>query len=897
MKKRIVALFLLLAMVFTACGTPDTPVTSSTDVVETSSEEQSGAPVFEDGTLIVENGKSEYKIVRNKDGADYETDYAIDLQNRINQITGAQLKLVSDTKEEAEFEILIGSARGANEGLAENEYIIKFENGKLSISAGGEGALREGYEVFLNDFLGCNWNTTEYEKRENLALPETIDLKGKKLTREEYLQKTQLIKYPEYPEEDIIRDYDYSVRVTQGNKSFELPVYNQVVASNYFSTIYNGDQHRRFSEFAFGGDPVTIEVTVNMDFNSAVVMPASAGIDFKVNGNVITYTLDKPMTTMVKINGDIDTVLSIFAEEPEYPDDIPNKNAPNVVYYEAGVHRPENGVVRLETGQELYLEPGAVLYARVRVEASAGNKISGRGAIVEPSPTRNPVDGVNYMIQISETTNVEISGIKILDAHTFNIHLYQTSNIEIDSVKILSNQISTDGVTMLGIERNVHIKDCFLYNSDDVFVYCGNLENVVVDNCIIGSGYGIFTPTLYDSGSTDTYFRDCTVFRCGKLLKVMNSVSKDTPMTYMENICLEDCDTSGALIEMVEGTEAYRNFYFKNISIRGVADTTEIFNTKGNKYIAVTCENVWINGKELNGQNHTGTASIGSSNKLTYVKNFDKESAKVGINTTKKVTAYTAEKVYIADLKVETPIPSFAHNGTRYVPAKEILVALDFENVKVSDNTLSFSYDGKSYSYKAGTDGIMQDGHFCVPLSFFEKIGTSATYNSSQKRVDIKNIKRQGNLLRNPGLEEGMTTDWTTRWFTPMFLSTDAHSGKYAMRMCVTPDAYEPSSSNGIYQDVADVVRRYGSGTYKLSCWVKKAEDCDSTYVSLGITQYYDPGKDKVTVNLTDEWQKIELTYTFGGDPADLSTLYFFVGYANGSIKNILIDDMVMERQ
>ena len=895
MKKRIIAVLLLVSILFAACGTTDTTSESSTDLVETSSEVSSEIEV--EKTYLVKDKTSEYKIVRNKDGADYETDYAIDLQNRINQITGAQLKLVSDTKEESEFEILIGSARGANEGLAQDEYIIKFENGKLIISAGGEGALKEGYQTFLRDYLGCTWNTTEYEKRDSLEIPETIDIKGKKLTREQYLNKTQLIEYPEYPEEDIIRDYDYSVRVTQGSKSFELPVYNQVVASNYFSTIYNGDQHRRFSEFAFGGDPVTVEVTVNMDFDSAVVMPVTEGIDFTVNGNVITYTLDKPMTTMVKVNGDIDTVLSIFAEEPEYPDDIPDKNAPNVIYYEAGVHRPENGVVRLETGQELYLEPGAVLFARVRIEASAGNKISGRGSIVEPSPTRNPVDNVKYMIQISETTNVEISGIKILDAHTFNVHLYQTSNIEIDSIKILSNQISTDGFTMLGIERNVHITNSFIYNSDDVFVYCGNLENVVVDNCIIGSGYGIFTPTLYDSGSTDTYFRDCTVFRCGKLLKVMNSVSKDTPMTYMENICLEDCDTSGSLIEMVEGTEAYRNFYFKNISIRGVADTTEIFNTKGNKYIAITCENVWINGKQLNGKNHTGTSSMGSSNKVTYGKNFDKEAARVGINTTKKVTAYTAEKIYVEDLKVETPIPSFTQNGTRYVPVKEVLIALDFEDVKLSGNTLTFSYDGKNYSYEAGKDGIIEQGQFCVPLDFFEKIGTSANYEVASKRVQIKNIRRRTNLLRNPGLEEGMTTDWTTRWFTPMFLSTDAHSGNYAMRMHVTPDAYEAGSANGIYQDVADVVRRYGTGTYKLSCWVKKAEDCNSTYVSLGITQYYDPGKDKVTVNLTDEWQKLELTYTFGGDPAELSTLYFFVGYANGSIKNILIDDMVMEKQ
>ena len=63
-----------------------------------------------------------------------------------------------------------------------------------------------------------------------------------------------LIKYPEYPNGTIPKDYDYPVRIIQGDKAIEIPVYNPVYASDYFNTtVANADQHRRYAEFAFSG--------------------------------------------------------------------------------------------------------------------------------------------------------------------------------------------------------------------------------------------------------------------------------------------------------------------------------------------------------------------------------------------------------------------------------------------------------------------------------------------------------------------------------------------------------------------------------------------------------------------------------------------------------------------
>ncbi len=862
---------------------------------------------------IVKNGESEYVIVRKKNGPDYETDYVVDLQNRIEKITGATLKIVSDNKEEKAKEILIGSARDVNANLGEREYMISNNGGRFIITAGGEDALKTAYEIFLKEILGCSWHDTEFEPKSSISVPENLNFKDKILTREDLLKITQLIEYPEYPEEAVRRDYDYSVKVTQGDKSIEIPVYNQVVASNYFTTTYNGDQHRRFSEFAFGGDPVTIEVTVNMDFNKVEVQPSSKGIDFKVEGNKIIYTLDKPQTTMVKVNEDIDSLLAIFAEEPELESEIPNKDLPNVIYFEAGYHKPEGGVLKLESSQQVYLAPGAVVAARVQIKDAGNVSITGRGAFVEPSPNRMPVSDVNYMMHLANSNNIMIDGIKLLDAHTFNIYCESIADSTINGVKVLSNQISTDGLTMQGTDKNVKVTNSFWHIGDDIFVYSANLTDVSVENCIVGSGYGVFTPTVYKTGG-DTHFKNVDVFRCGRLIKVINRIPNPSAVTYMENIFCEDVSSLTNLIDyQSEPGGSTRSFYLKNVTIKNQSTTDNLINLeKGFMGMDLTVENVWVDGKELNGKNDLKVGTVHYGNKLTYVGTFDKEAAKVDCKNVVKVNKTVAESIYIANLRVATPIPSFEMDGTRYVAVKEILKNLDFTGITEADGVLTFKYKNEEYKVTSGKTEVVAKGNkvklskaptekngvMCVPLEFFEKVlGTEATYDSAKKRVNIKNIARTGNLLRNGGLEDGMNTDWVTRWFTPMYLSTEAHSGNYSMKMRVTPDAYSPGSANGIYQDVADIIRRYGKGSYKVTAWVKKGSaDCNSKSVSMGMTQGYDPGSFRKNIALTDQWQKIEFTYNYKEPPQNLSTMYFFVGYADGTIKDILIDDMSLEK-
>lgn len=682
-----------------------------------------------------------------------------------------------------------------------------------------------------------------------------------------------LIKYPEYPEEVIPRDYDYYVKVTQGDKSIELPVYNKVVASDYFNcSMYNSDIHRRFAEFAFADAPVTIEVTVNLPFESVTVMPSSQKIKTAVKGNVITYTLDKPQNTMVKLNDDRDTILAIFAEAPET--EIPDKNDPNVLYFEAGYH--DVGALKLQSGQTVYLEAGAVVQARTLIQKADNVTICGRGALLESSPTRMAVDGVNYMCEIINSSNIKLEGIKILDAHTFNITMQGVKNIEISNIKVLSNQISTDGLSWWSRNENVYAHDSFWHISDDVFVVTGGGEGrQLIENCIVGSDYGTFT--IGDYTGEKITFRNMDIFRSGRMFKCHSTrtLGLDGAEVLTENIYAEDTTEPRAQFMDLQGfVNVGRTFTLKNFYAPNYKRPTLIFDIANDVIdTKITADNVWIGGKQFTTTEGWLIRGLDGGNEIIFTENSD--SAMVGTNIT-KTKKYTPISVYIGGMRVKTAIQPFIEGGDIYVPLKEVAqileVTLPTDLEKINDNPV------------AKLDYINQN----LPLK--------VRYDAEKQRLTFENIEKEGNLLRNPDIELGLTTDWVTRSFTELYLSEDAHSGNYSIKLYKDNDSYENSDANGIYQDVVDTLRRFGQGTYKLTAYVKKGEKCTVNEIEIGITREFAPEGTGQRYTLTDEWQKIEYIYSLSEEPEYFNAAFFYVGYMSGEIKDVLVDDLSLEK-
>lgn len=888
---------LMAVTIIAGCG-GNTDTTSSTDVQTPSGE---ASMDFSDKEMvdIVVDGEAKYAVIRAKDGTDTEKALASNLHEKIETMTGATPKLRSDTKEAEPYEIVVGNAnRSAVQGLnlAENEYIVSHKDNTIVIYGGSDKALGKAYDYFVQQFL----TSADGSKLDKVSVPVEFTYTGSYKSREEQLKETALIQYPEYPEDVVPRDYDYTVKVTQGSKTIEIPVYNAVFTSEYFNSSMDGDWHRRFCEFAFSGEPVTIEVTVNMDFSSYSVMPSSKEIPSTCNKNVITYTLDKPETTVIKINSNRDTLLAIFAEDPITDEEIPDKNAANVMYYPAGYHEIDNGHLDVPGGTTVYLEPGAIVAARVTLSADC--KLIGRGAFIEPSPTRMPVDGDKRYFLTLKGSNITVDGIKLLDSHDFNIICFGLRDSVIKDVKVLSNQISTDGFTTGGMCENVEIYDCFWHVSDNVFVIGGGgttgFKNVNVHDCIVASDYATFFPQESAIGPGEMNFKNIDVLRVGSFLKITynpsNTITGFSGFN-LENIYAMDVDTEPRFIwiENFIGS-ALKQVNMKNVVLNKIKSSgLEIAsNCEG---FEINFDNVWINGELFTADSKIKNTMNTSKNTFNFTSTKDAAAAKVNVKTANKVSAYTAEKIKIGEFTVGTKVQPYTENGVTYVSAYEIVKELGFENVKLDEKTgtLTFKDSKKEYTFKAEGSNVLKNGRLMVPLAFFKEIGSSASYDQSKKTVTVDNIARRENLVYNGGFEDGLCIEWTTRNFSKLYLSTEANSGKYAIRV----EKGEKTAENGIYYDVANILRKNGRGTYKLTAWVKKAPGTDSTKISIGIVTGYNVNSaaDSETYKLTDSWQKIECQFR-ASDVGSLKNVGFFVGAADGSNIKYLIDDLSFEK-
>ena len=338
--------------------------------------------------------------------------------------------------------------------------------------------------VGLSDINDKHWAypyVIEASYRHSLTVQSNGDEKWNEIVENE------LIIYPEYPEQ-IDRNYDFEVTVTQGDKSVKIPVYDETRQPASTRSPY-GDNYRRFSEFAFKGEPVRIDIKCNMSFSEYTLIPAIKDIPSTVNGNVISVYIDEPMQLVLRLGDGIEStnnMLAIFADPPE--ENIPNKNDKNVIWIE-GWYEPENKEIKLYTGQTLYIAPGSVCNSRIY--ADGGNiTICGRGMIRDPYDTRANANS-NAVLLLTNGRNIKIDGIKIVDCRCYHMYSLYTHEIEIYNVKLISNQISTDGYCLSG--SNIYIHNSYADVGDDVFTI--DAANRLYEDLVLGSTCGIFSFT------------------------------------------------------------------------------------------------------------------------------------------------------------------------------------------------------------------------------------------------------------------------------------------------------------------------------------------------------------------------------------------------------------------
>jgi hypothetical protein len=151
-----------------------------------------------------------------------------------------------------------------------------------------------------------------------------------------------------------------------------------------------------------------------------------------------------------------------------------------VLYYGPGIHHVDGGLglLRLKSGQTLYLAPGAVLRARLLAEDAANIRICGRG-ILEGTTLlgRQPEYYRKYLgetddtprpnfVQFNRCRNISVEGVVLNDSPAWTLVFNHCNGVRVENIKEFGYVDNTDGIDVVS-SRNVVIRDIFSRINDD----------------------------------------------------------------------------------------------------------------------------------------------------------------------------------------------------------------------------------------------------------------------------------------------------------------------------------------------------------------------------------------------------------------------------------------------
>ncbi len=218
-------------------------------------------------------------------------------------------------------------------------------------------------------------------------------------------------------------------------------------------------QTKRGAILNFGmSGTVKVQVELNEPPSEVIIRPLNAGIKASINGKQFSFELPEAMNLSVEVDGDLDDPLLVFAN-PELPAP-PDRNDPKVKYFEAGkIH--DAGEIFLETGETLYLEPGAIVNADVRAIGAQDIAIRG-GGILHAGHRDHKIN----MVVLRECRSAVIEDVIVLDSLGWTVHLSGSEKIRLFNTRIIGWRANCDGLD-IEYSRDVDVEKCFIRTYDD----------------------------------------------------------------------------------------------------------------------------------------------------------------------------------------------------------------------------------------------------------------------------------------------------------------------------------------------------------------------------------------------------------------------------------------------
>lgn len=735
---------------------------------------------------------------------------------------------------------------------------------------------------------------------------------GHTITREEFYDQTQLVIYPEYPE-NVNRIFDYKVTVTQGDRTEQIPVYNHTMWYVLGNRTVGGDSYRRFSAFAFSGQQVRVDIKVSCDVECYSVMPSALGLKSTFKDGVISVYLDKPEYFLVRLNNRDTSIISVFADYPEFHADIPCREDENVIWID-GWYEPTTDQNIVNSGKAvpstleisepntiLYIAPGAVLNARTRIASTAKNtKVIGRGAIVDPYEniyktvtTQGGNEGSGYRPISSSADGLYIDGITVLDSRSFNITI-GGSNIVIKNVKELASMMTSDGISLYS-GSNHRVEHCFIYVGDNAFVY--SAKGSYIKDCIIGTTCAAFFP----QGSTySVTFEDCHVFASyGGLINNRYNGSDSTPVADRKdmvhqntfiNLDASDCVYLSWFFQGKNMGILPKEFVFNGVSIPECTGTDNIHTTSGNYEIklensstqlytenyTLNIHNLYVGGKAVLSRNEIdiqvtkAAAQKVASNTLIFTNDGKYTPVK---QHNVKVGYALPDKVYVGNMLALFEGDVVRIGGELAMPADEIVQIL-----RTNKTPATTQHGGKTY----------------IKASALVSSGAAKAATEKNGSLYITPAYNGENLLLPDKGEISLYTESPS--YQVDLLTEKDSDGDWIYVM--QPNPKSPNVNAGIARFITDEIKMYGAGTYTLTFKVKA-----SVEGKFKTSMYYDDEDTQCTAFkihenvVTTQWQTYSLDFEIT-DEIVMGDMIIFKFFSSGTILDrVFFTDIEMTKK
>lgn len=430
-----------------------------------------------------------------------------------------------------------------------------------------------------------------------------------------------------------------------------VPVY----ASMVFNRSENTGAIHSFSEIYVDADSdfsFNIELESDtVELKNAIVLPEKLDVKAECKKGIVRASFTEPGIYTFLFNGakqhygytlfvreKVDEEAEINAYIEQYGEDnviVLEKGVCDIDYY--SLTHKENQVIYLKEGayvsanhlyditcledESVYVEEGSATdnaigltrYPFLNFYNCKNIVLAGRGVIDMTELDRRERRGVLF----SNCENIEINGVKIVNAPEWSLITYCCKNVSVKNVDILGYRGNCDAFAICNTE-NALIDNCFARTADDEFEVkaLGGImgtKNVTFQNCIAWGGYArCFGVTGEVCKSIENItFKDCAVVyrdgiwdnnRIGSLVVVAEQCEGSINGVTFENIEIFRDEGRAILVKIYD--EEKEGFVMDNISFKNISYTSYMKskidgNENEGNTLNVVLENIKANGVKV----------------------------------------------------------------------------------------------------------------------------------------------------------------------------------------------------------------------------------------------------------------------------------------------------------